>query len=861
MKYDVSIIIPFYNNEKYLDEAILSIINQKYDFSKIEVILINDCSTDNSLEVVSKYLKYDNIKVIDKKKNGGVSKARNDGLKAATGKYIMFLDGDDYLSSNAIKTLYSFIDNHKDDVDLVTYPIYMKVNDSRPSMQKKYEYYDKGTDIYDLEEYPYANQTTINIIFKNDKKFYFDDKLKLCEDQKFNTSILMQKKKIGYCENAKYFYRRYGGGASQIFNNFYYCYDNVIDFHEWLVTSFLDKKRKKLPKYVQVMILNTFGWRFKSDMLFPYFLQGKEYDKAFSRIMNLLKYVDYDVIYNFTLLTFNEKYFFIKQKTSNLKIELNDKKLDFFVDDRKLDSFEVFEANIKRNKIFNDTLKFQGTLNETFWELKKPNLFLVVKKENGKEKRKLELFESKVSYNNSRIKTNHIYGFEFELDLRDVKSYGLEIEIDGAIFKVKCVHNSFATPKKITKKYIYNFRLKDCKYLLKKSTLKNKLKFYLSDCIKNFRICPKTIVFKMLSRIIYTKKSWLYYDNNNLDNGFYQFVHDFELKDGIQRFYICDKNVKSKIDKKYHKYIIKQGSIKHRLKYLNAEKIFVSNSSLVVYCPFKKFTKINDFINYELIYLQHGVLHANLSFLYNKENTEIDKIAISSNFEKNNLIDNYGYKDSDLILSGMPRYDLAKESSKKGVKNKILFAPSWRIYLASEMKGAQRIGNKKIFEESSYYKNLKHFFESPKLLKILESNDLVIDVKLHPNFDTYNDCLDFFSDRVKLIKSVDFQEYKMLITDFSSFQFDYIDYLRPIIYFIPDKIEFNAGLHTYKELDLKSDNNFANTYYDVDDVINEIQNFVNNKYKVPAKFEKRMKNFFSYDKKKSCCDVIYENVK
>ena len=119
----------------------------------------------------------------------------------------------------------------------------------------------------------------------------------------------------------------------------------------------------------------------------------------------------------------------------------------------------------------------------------------------------------------------------------------------------------------------------------------------------------------------------------------------------------------------------------------------------------------------------------------------------------------------------------------------------------------------------------------------------------------------FFSDRVKLVKSVDFQDYKMLITDFSSFQFDYIDYLRPIIYFIPDKVEFNAGLHTYKELDLKSDNNFANTYYEVEDVINEIQDIIKNKYKVPLKFEKRMKNFFSYNKKKSCCDVIYENVK
>lgn len=861
MKYDVSVIIPFYNNDKYLEEAVNSVLNQNYNFSKIEVILINDCSIDNSLEIAKKYEKYSNVKIIDKKKNGGVSKARNSGIKEALGKYIMLLDGDDYLSKNTIKNLVSFFNDHEDEIDLVTYPIYMKVNDSRPKMQAKYEYYDKGTGIYDLDEYPYANQTTINIIFKNDKKYYFDDSLKLCEDQKFITGILMKKMKIGFCRDAKYFYRRYGGGASQTFNNFYYCYDNIINYHEWLVNSFLDVENKKLPKYIQVMILNTFSWRFRSDMLFPYFLEGKEYDKAFKRIMDLLKYVDFKTIYDFSAMSFNEKYYFIKQKTNNVKIDVKDKKLNFYVDNKILNSFKVLEANIKRNKIFNDTLYFQGILSETFWDLKKPKLYLVVNKSEKVERKELELFESRTSYNNSRIKINHVYGFDFELDLRGVQRYGLELEVDGTIFKVKCVHGNFATPKKITDKYIYNFRLKDFNYYVKKSSLKNRMKYYISDTIKNFRICPKTIVFKLLSRVFYCKKSWLYYDNNNLDNGFYQFVHDFEKNDGKQKFYVCDKKTKEKIDKKYHKYVINVGSVKHRLKYLNAEKIFVSNSSLVVYCPFKKFKKINDLINYQLIYLQHGVLHANLSFIYNKEITEIDKIAISSDFEKNNLINNYGYKEKDLILSGMPRYDLNNDKEVSVVKNKILFAPSWRIYLANETSGTKRVGNKKLFKDSSYYKNLKAFFESPRLLKLLEKNDLVIDVKLHPNFDAYNDCLDFFNDRINLIKSVDFSEYKMLITDFSSFQFDYIDYLRPMIYYIPDKAEFNAGLHTYKELDLKSDDNFADTFYDYEDVISEIERIIKSNYVVSSKFKNRMKKFFSYDKEKSCCDVIYDNVK
>ena len=80
-KYDLSVIIPVYNSQEYVEESIKSIINQKYDFSKIQVILINDGSTDNSKEICEKFSnKYSNIILINQK-NAGVSEARNNGIK------------------------------------------------------------------------------------------------------------------------------------------------------------------------------------------------------------------------------------------------------------------------------------------------------------------------------------------------------------------------------------------------------------------------------------------------------------------------------------------------------------------------------------------------------------------------------------------------------------------------------------------------------------------------------------------------------------------------------------------------------------------------------------------------------------
>lgn len=102
----ISIIIPVYNVEKYLCECLDSVINQTY--KNLEIILVDDGSTDNSGSICDKYHKKDNrIKVIHKM-NGGVSSARNYGLNVATGKYINFIDPDDWVENNFIECLYSY---------------------------------------------------------------------------------------------------------------------------------------------------------------------------------------------------------------------------------------------------------------------------------------------------------------------------------------------------------------------------------------------------------------------------------------------------------------------------------------------------------------------------------------------------------------------------------------------------------------------------------------------------------------------------------------------------------------------------------------------------------------------------------
>lgn len=103
----ISIVVAVYNAEKTLKKCIESLLNQTY--KNIEIILVNDCSKDNSLDICTEYSKSnDNVKVISNDRNSGVSNTRNNGIDNSTGEYICFVDSDDYVESNYIEVLYYY---------------------------------------------------------------------------------------------------------------------------------------------------------------------------------------------------------------------------------------------------------------------------------------------------------------------------------------------------------------------------------------------------------------------------------------------------------------------------------------------------------------------------------------------------------------------------------------------------------------------------------------------------------------------------------------------------------------------------------------------------------------------------------
>lgn len=115
----ISVVVPIYNVQKYLEECLISICNQTY--KQLEIILVDDGSTDNSGKICDKYKQLDSRIQVIHKENGGLSDARNTGLKYSNGNYIVFIDSDDYISFEMIERMLEYKEKYQADIVMCQY--------------------------------------------------------------------------------------------------------------------------------------------------------------------------------------------------------------------------------------------------------------------------------------------------------------------------------------------------------------------------------------------------------------------------------------------------------------------------------------------------------------------------------------------------------------------------------------------------------------------------------------------------------------------------------------------------------------------------------------------------------------------
>lgn len=250
----VSIIIPVYNKEKYLDKCIQSAVNQ--DYNKIEIIIINDGSKDNSEKIINEWVKKDKrIKYLSQE-NKGVSCARNKGISISKGEYIFFLDADDILTENAITSLVQYINGINPDIIIGNF--YEKRNNQIIKKQETKNKLYKGSDLYltntildmFVTNHRYmatAGNKLYNINFIKKNEIMFKDNV-IAEDRLFNLMCYVNNPKIYVVNEYTYIYNIIENSRSRkIFKNFYEENISLIYFfYEYLNKKSLFSKYKRL---------------------------------------------------------------------------------------------------------------------------------------------------------------------------------------------------------------------------------------------------------------------------------------------------------------------------------------------------------------------------------------------------------------------------------------------------------------------------------------------------------------------------------------------------------------------------------------------------------------------------------------
>ena len=198
-----SVIVPVYNVEKYIDKCLNCLVNQTY--KNIEIIVVNDGSPDNSQKIIDKYVnKYDNVKSYIKK-NGGLSDARNFGLKYAQGEYISFIDSDDYVSKNMFKVINDSISNK--DYDLIYFD-YTVVSSKYKKLFNKEFYCIDNENVSDIE-YLFSDPCAWNKIYKRkflkDVEFQFPKGI-IYEDYCSTPTLIKHNPKIMHIDKCLYYY-------------------------------------------------------------------------------------------------------------------------------------------------------------------------------------------------------------------------------------------------------------------------------------------------------------------------------------------------------------------------------------------------------------------------------------------------------------------------------------------------------------------------------------------------------------------------------------------------------------------------------------------------------------------------------
>ncbi|MFU0789300.1 MAG: CDP-glycerol:poly(Glycerophosphate) glycerophosphotransferase [Virgibacillus proomii] len=463
-----------------------------------------------------------------------------------------------------------------------------------------------------------------------------------------------------------------------------------------------------------------------------------------------------------------------------------------------------------------------------------------------------------VEMNNLQYKSNFIT-FECNVDFKKKNLFplywdifvGIDINGEEELIKVTNVSNDVFNKVdsrisryqlKINKDYIvypYITINKDLAFTFRKKEYFENRYYLLKENIA-------FIIFILFKDYFSKKEIWIGFEKLAMsahDSGYYFFDYVYKNSKHDDFYYVIRKdspelnNLKDKKDK-----LLYFMSFKYFIYMFAADLLISSDTKRNSYSLKQKKTKLGKALtNKRLVYLQHGVNGLKAVPDFYKKRDVFDLVIAPSEYEKKMITEHWGYDESEVVTTGLARWDVLKDRTKEIDYKQIFVMPTWRTW----MEGM----SKEDFVKSQYYMYYNDFLSSTRLNKVLRDNNVKIKFFLHPKFKDYIDLFEINSPNIEKFGFLEvpldemIMKSSMMISDYSSVIWEMFYLKKPCLFyhFDVDKYLQYEGSYMNFEIDL-----FGDIAYNPDELIRLIEYYICKDFKEKEKYGKMRSEYFTY---------------
>ncbi len=882
-KFKFSIICAVYNVGNYVEDTIKSIICQDIGFEEnVQLILVDDCSKDNSFEICQQYAKLYPNNIIAKQlpqNSGNASEPRNTAMKYVEGKYINCTDSDDLLTPNTLSLVWNFFEEHEEEVDMVAIPLDLFYNNDVNNVvhSKRNTFIKNKSRVVDLEEEWRCTISSVATVFchaRNKHFFKFDPTIINGEDLMVANKILLQKKKLGLVAGCTYLYRQHVKTDTQ---------ESLIQQGQkkpsWYTHSIkritmdmLDYALENygtIPRFYQFALAADLQWRMIVRNKTKGMFNDEELDEFYKVLIDAFVRFDYSIITTLPNLPITEKIYILRKKYSKGIANLESKvDTDLFVNYpptvHLIELKRYSDGTVEFIGDYNDILhKSQFTLCATFGT-NVPVKVKLLDQQITNYIHKDVLYVKKyfsVKFKLSDIPFYSALSFYYQNENERIKAamstidkFPMNSDYSGNYYFIDdFVLSYYKNTIRFDKKKIYSPITCEARYIksIFKKTSDNKLK-----------ILVHRLLFKLLAPIYKKKTIWLVSDKADRadDNGefFFRYLTKNKRKKDKCYFVISKSSKDCKAMKKHGK-CIDYLSYKHKILSMFATYLVSAHTHDDFRKPLGIYHKYmaDAICNNNFIFLQHGIIKSDQSRVLNRGNMNIDMFVTSSRDEQESIINgNYGYNAKSIQLCGMSRYDGLYSQTEK----LITIAPTWRYNLCGVMDprtDTYSLSND--FDDSLYYQFFKALLTDERLMSAAKKKGYKIQFLPHPILFPHKEKFEVNPEIKVLGYGTSFKEVyaksALMVTDYSSLVFDFAYLNKPIIYTLFDYDHPSNAYSATGYYDHEKDG-LGDVVYTLDDTVNCIIEYMNNDCQIKKMYLKRINNFFVFKDKNNAKRVF-----